>query len=66
MSPLAAAKAWSSPISCSIDESGWVLLAGSQLPAPGAQSMPGLVAVGKSGPELGATPGVVAPVSVKL
>ena len=42
-----------------------MLLAGSQLPAALAQSMPGLVAVGKSGPESGAAPGVP-PVSVKL
>jgi hypothetical protein len=62
---LAAAKAWSSPISCSIEESGTLPLADSQPPGPPAQSMPGLVAVGKSGPESGATP-AAAPVSVNL
>ena len=40
-----------------------VLEAGSQLPAGLAQSIPGLVAVGKSGPESGAAPGAL-PVSV--
>ena len=39
--------------------------AGNQLPAAVEQSMPGLVAVGKPGPEFGASPGAV-PVSVKL
>ena len=42
-----------------------VLVAGSQLPVPLAQSMPGLVAVGKPWLEPGAAPGG-RPVSVKL
>ena len=41
-----------------------VLVAGSQPPL--AQSMPGLVAVGKVELESGAAPGAVPPVSVKL
>ena len=36
-----------------------VLVAGTQLPAALEQSMPGLVAVGKSEPEFGAAPGAV-------
>ncbi len=46
VSPLAVAKAWSWPISCSMEASGLVEVAGSQLPAALEQSMPGLVAVG--------------------
>ena len=64
VSPFALAKAWSSPISCPMEESACVLVAGSQLPAALEQSMPGLVAVGNCGPELGASPGAV-PMSVK-
>ena len=48
-----------------MEESGAVLLAGSQAPAPLAQSMPGLVAVGKSAVDSGALPGAF-PWSVKL
>ena len=44
VSPLAAANAWLRPISCAIEESATVLVAGSQLPLALEQSMPGLVA----------------------
>jgi hypothetical protein len=61
---LAAANAWSNPISCSIEESGLALVAGSQLPAVFEQSMPGSVAVGKVPDEPGLPLGVVDPLSV--
>ena len=57
VSPLAAAQAWSSPISC------WMLAAGSQPPV--VQPIPGLVAVGNVESDSGAAPAAV-PVSVKL
>ncbi len=72
-SALAVAKAWSHAISVWIEASVEAAVpaagsaAGSQLetpPALGAQSIPGLVAVGLPAAEVGAAPGTVAPVSV--